>query len=98
MIAAFFQFYHGPTAVTSLPPSLLGSFEKRICFLIFGAVFISVPFSIAQTADLCLASATLAIFLATLRVYISRFYPFTTPSRGAIYPVLCSIFLELLVP
>ena len=98
MIAAFFQLYHSPTAVTSLPSSLLGSFEKRIGFLIFGAVLISVPFSITHTADLCLASTTLAILLATLGMYISGLYPFTTSSRWAVYPVLCCVFLELLVP
>jgi hypothetical protein len=72
--------------------------EKLICFFVLRAVIIAVPFAVAQTANLGFTSAAFSIFLATLRVYISRLYPFTTSSRWAIYPVLCCIFLELFVP
>ncbi len=98
MIAAFLQLNHSSTAVTSLPSSLLGGFQKRIGFLVLRAVLIAMPFAITQAADLCLASATLSILLAALGMNIPRLDPFATPTRRTVYPVLCSVFLEFLVP
>jgi hypothetical protein len=57
-----------------------------------------MPFSITLTANLRLATTTLAIFHTILFVNIARFDPFATSSSWAVYSILRSIFLEFAVP
>jgi hypothetical protein len=77
---------------------LLCGFEKLIGFLIFGAIFGPVPFTIAKTTNLGLATPAFSILSPTFLANIVRFNPLTTASSGTIYSVLSRIFLELSIP
>lgn len=57
-----------------------------------------MPFPITETADLCLASTTLAKFPPILLVNICGFDPFSASLSRAIYSILCRIFLKLSIP
>jgi len=98
VIAAFLQFDHGPTVITSLPACFFRRLEQAVRLLVLRTVLCPVPFSITQTTNLHLATAAFPNLLPILLMDICRLYPFATPSSWAVYTVLGRIFCEFSVP
>jgi hypothetical protein len=88
VIAAFFQFDHSPTVVTSLPACFFSCFEEEIRFFILWTILCTMPFPITQTADLRLAATALPVLLPILFMDIARLDPLTTPPGWTIYAIL----------
>lgn len=98
MITALLQFYHCPTAVTSLPASFLRCVEKFVGLFVLRAFATAMPLSIAQAANLCSTTTTLAILPTISLVDVRRLDPLSTSTCWTIDPVLCGELLELAIP
>lgn len=98
VIAAFLEFHHGSATVAALPSSLLRCLKKFVRFFILGAFFRSMPFTVAQTADLGLATSTLTIFPSIFFMNISWSNPFAAFSYWAINAILGRVFCKLSIP
>lgn len=96
MIAALLQLNQSPTTVAPLPACLLCSFKETVHRFVFGAIFVSMPFTVAQSTNFHLATAALPI--AILFLNVARLDPFATFFPRTIDSVPGREFLEFAIP
>ena len=104
MVTTFFQFDSRAAVIASLPSFFLGDFDELLGGIVFGTCPASMPAAIAGRAYFGLASPALTVLPPRVRSSGSvnmdtrGFDPFAAAAGWTVKPVLCCIFLILLIP